>query len=88
MIPDYQTLMLPFLKIISDGKTYSTSQIIPTLANQFQLSQEELNELTPTKKHKVFNNRVHWAKAQLKMYGLIDIVFKHTFKITNRAQWC
>jgi len=27
-IPDYQTLMLPFLKIISDGKEYQIQEVI------------------------------------------------------------
>lgn len=86
MIPDYQTLMLPFLKIIGDGQTYTTAEITPILAKEFNLTEEELNELTPTKTHKVFKNRVHWAKAQMKMYGIIDIVYKHTFKITERGK--
>jgi restriction system protein len=86
MIPDYQTLMLPFLKIISDDKVYTTSQIIPVLAAQFQLTDKELNELSPAKRHKVFNNRVHWVKAQLTMYGLIDNEFKNAFKISNRGK--
>jgi len=28
MIPDFQTLMLPFLKNIKDGKEYSTAEIL------------------------------------------------------------
>jgi restriction system protein len=85
MIPDYQTLMLPLLKHISDGEVHTTSELLPALAAEFGLTSQDLAELTPTKKHKVFNNRVHWAKAQLKIHGLIDLVHKHTFRITARG---
>ena len=86
MIPDYQSMMLPFLKLINDGGVHTTTEILPQLATQFHLSEEQLNELTLTKKHKVFANRVHWVKAQLKTYGLIDLLYRHTFQISERGK--
>jgi restriction system protein len=31
-VPDFQSLMLPLLKIAGDGKEHSTSEVIETLA--------------------------------------------------------
>ncbi len=85
MIPDYQSLMLPLLKFSGDQKEHSVSDAITFLANEFELTEEELNEWLPSKKQKIFYNRVYWAKAYLKMSGLIDNIKRSYFKITNRG---
>jgi restriction system protein len=36
-IPDYQTLMLPFLKLAADGKEHFLKDAYPTLSDQFRL---------------------------------------------------
>ena len=40
MIPDYQTLMLPLLKLTADGKEYRVNDLIEILANKFNLTDE------------------------------------------------
>ncbi len=40
-IPDYQSLMLPFLESISDRNVHNFRDIIETLAERFELSSEE-----------------------------------------------
>ena len=37
MIPDYQTLMLPLLKSVSDGLEHKYRDIIENLASEFKL---------------------------------------------------
>ena len=41
MIPDYQTLMLPLLKLVSDGKEYKYRDLIERLAIEFEVTDEE-----------------------------------------------
>jgi len=86
MIPDYQTLMLPLLRFISDSNIHNTKDAVKELAEVFNLSEEELNEWLPSKKQKTFHNRVHWAKAHLKMAGAVENVSKGNFKITDRGK--
>ncbi|MCW3074707.1 MAG: putative Mrr restriction system protein [Flaviaesturariibacter sp.] len=86
MIPDYQTLMLPLLKYISDGNIHNTQNAVSDLAKEFNLSEEELEEWLPSKKQKTFHNRVHWAKAHLKMAGTVENVGRGLFKLTNRGK--
>jgi restriction system protein len=69
MIPDYQSLMLPLLKFVNEQREFSVQECINFLAKTFNLSEEELNEWLPSKKQKIFYNRVYWAKAHLKMAG-------------------
>ena len=48
MIPDYQTLMLPLLQLIADGKEYTLNEAVDSLARQFKLTDEERAELLPS----------------------------------------
>ncbi|MEO6669455.1 MAG: restriction endonuclease [Ferruginibacter sp.] len=86
MIPDYQTLMLPLLKFVCDGRTYNIQELITHLSKEFNLTEEDLNEWLPSKSQKTFYNRVYWAKAHLKMAGTIDNVSKGNFKITDKGK--
>lgn len=86
MIPDYQTLMLPLLKFVSDGRTYNIQDLIKHLSKEFKLTEDDLNEWLPSKSQKTFYNRVYWAKAHLKMAGTIDNVSKGNFKITEKGK--
>ena len=57
-IPDYQSLMLPVLRLAAEGET-STAGCIERLASELALTGEELSELLPSGKQTVFSNRVH-----------------------------
>ena len=61
MIPDFQSIMLPFLKNIQDEKEYSTSEIIEILTREFNLTEDELEEYLPSGSQKTFYNRVFFA---------------------------
>jgi restriction system protein len=78
--------MLPFLKNIQSGKEYSTKEIIEILSSEFALTEEELNQDLPSGVQKTFYNRVFWAKAHLKMAGLIENIRRGCFKITDEGQ--
>jgi restriction system protein len=72
MIPDYQSIMLPLLEIISDGKEYKMRNVTDELALKFGVTEEEQKELLPSGAAPVFYNRTAWAKTYLKKAGLID----------------
>lgn len=72
MIPDYQTLMLPLLKLVADGALHSSRAIIEELANEFSLTEEARKELLASGSQTIFDNRVGWAKVYLKKAGLLD----------------
>ena len=83
MIPDYQSLMLPLLKLISDKQEYKYRDLIEKLALEFKLTDEERKELLASGSQPVFDNRVGWAKTYLKKAGLIDSPKRATFVITE-----
>ncbi len=83
MIPDYQSLMLPLLRQLSDGQEHTYREIIERLAEEFQLSDEERREMLASGKQAVFDNRVGWAKTYLKKAGLIASPKRATSVITE-----
>lgn len=85
MIPDYQSLMLPFLKFVNEQREFSMHECIDFLAKTFNLSEDELNEWLPSKRQKIFYNRVYWSKAHLKMAGVLENTKRGFFKITTRG---
>lgn len=87
-IPDFQSLMLPFLEYVADGKEHSLREIIDYLAGSFGLSEAERKQLLPSGKQSVFNNRVGWTRTYLKKAGLIEPTKKAHFQITSRGREC
>ncbi len=85
-IPDYQSVMLPLLKIAADGKEHHIRDAINFIAEQFQLADEERKELLPSGVDRVFDNRIGWARTYLKKAGLIGYPKRGYFQITDRGQ--
>jgi len=85
-IPDYQSIMLPLLKSLSDGGQYVFKDIVDLLSKDFKLSDEELNELLPSGQSFLFPNRVGWARTYLKKAGLIESPKRGVVVITNRGR--
>lgn len=85
-IPDFQRLMLPLLSFCASGTEVSNTQSIDYLAKLFQLSEQERQQKLPSDRQKVFHNRVAWAKAHLKMAGLLETTQRGVFKITAEGQ--
>ena len=84
-IPDYQTVMLPFLQFLSDEQERSYRETVDNLADHFQLTEEERKEMLPSGTQELFNNRVGWARTYLKHAGLIEPTRRGHFKISPRG---
>ncbi|MBL7203531.1 MAG: restriction endonuclease [Desulfobacteraceae bacterium] len=85
-IPDYQSIMLPLLKFIRDGKERSLRETIEYLGSEFDLSEKERKELLPSGQQATFDNRVGWARTYMKKAGLLDSTRRGYFCITERGQ--
>ena len=85
MIPDFQTIMLPLLKQIRDGKEYKLDTIVDLMAKEFKITEEERKELLPSGQTFVFGSRVGWARTYMKKAGLVDTPKRGYMKITDRG---
>ena len=84
-IPDYQSIMLPLLKLISDKMEHPIRDVIRDLGNSFKLSEKELRELLPSGQQEIFDNRVGWARTYLKKAGLLNSPRRGVVVITERG---
>lgn len=84
-VPDYQSLMLPLLKLAHDQQEHSLHDAIDFLADKFNLTQAEREELLPSGRQAAFDNRVGWARTYLKKAGLLESPKRGYFRITNRG---
>ena len=71
-VPDFQSLMLPFLQVLADGQERSTKEMADLLAKRFSLTEAELEEVLPSGQQTIFSNRVAWTKTHLKNAGLVE----------------
>jgi len=85
-IPDYQTIMLPLLKFAGDNQEHSLREAVDYLADEFELSEEELKEMLPSGTQRLFNNRVAWALTYIRKAGLVESPKRGIFQITDRGQ--
>jgi len=72
--------MLPLLSYLSDGQEHTTKETLIHLSEKFNLTQEQLQEMLPSRNQTVFYNRVTWAKAHLKMAALVENLKRGSFK--------
>jgi len=84
-VPDFQTLMLPLLKIAGDRREHRIAESIDRIALELGLSEDERRELLSSGKQARFDNRVGWARTYLKKAGLIDYTGVGRFRITDRG---
>jgi len=77
--------MLPLLKLAADQQEHSLPEAIDTLSLEFALTEGEREEILPSGKQAVFDNRVGWARTYLKKAGLVESPRRSFFKITSRG---
>ena len=65
-IPDFQSLMLPVLRFVEDGKDHSTAEMRERIAGDLQLTLDELGQKLKSGNTGLFANRLAWAVAKLK----------------------
>lgn len=86
-IPDFQTIMLPLLRFCADGKEHANQEALDALATEFGLTNDERKKLLPSGQQRVFDNRVAWARAHMKMALLIENPRRGIFRITGRGKF-
>ena len=85
-VPDFQSLMLPLLRMAADGKKHSLAETRPLLAAQLKLSAADEEELLPSGRQARFANRVAWAKIYLQQVGLLLAPRRGHSQISHRGR--
>ncbi len=83
MLPDYQTLMLPLLEVLSQQDEIHIRELVKVLADRLGLTEAERHMLLPSQKDNLFYNRVTWANVYLHKAGLIERTKRAHYTITQ-----
>jgi restriction system protein len=84
-VPDFQSLMLPVLKLAASGEVH-ISEVVDRLGKELELSPDSIEEMLPSGKQTRFANRTHWAKSYLGKAGLVELTGRGKFRISARGQ--
>ncbi len=84
-VPDFQSLMLPLLKLTGDGQHHTLAEAGEWLAQEFQLSDEDRKELLRSGQTRLYN-RVAWTSTYLRKAGLLRSVGPGRFQLTERGR--
>lgn len=85
-IPDFQTLMLPVLRVLKGGNELPFKQVVDELAVEFKLTDDELADMLPSRRAPTFYNRVAWAKFYLKKANLVSQTKRSFLSITDAGK--
>ncbi len=84
-VPDYQSLMLPTLRLAAGGET-RVADVSERIADDLGLSQDERDELLPSGRQRLLHNRIHWAKFYMSKAGLIASPARGRFAATDKGK--
>src|SRR5258708_4564861 len=82
-IPDYETIKLPALKALSDGRARPIRELFEELAKVFKITPEERAELLPSGTQQRWKNRVNWACYDLYKANILQRPRKGIYQITD-----
>ena len=85
-VPDFQTMMLPFLQLLGDGNEHSYRQIAAALAKHYELTDDDVGEMIPSKRQTKLVNRIYWISTYFRKSLVIEQPNRGFLRITERGR--
>lgn len=85
-VPDYQSLMLPLLEALADGQNHELREVRHMLAKRLGLTDGDREELLPSGKQSIYDNRLGWAKTYMDKAELLAVPKRGVYVITKRGR--
>ena len=85
-IPDFQSLLLPVLKLADDEAEHTISGSAEKIASELRLTEQEKEAIYESGNGLIFRDRVSWARSYLKMAGLMESTRRGYLRITKRGK--
>lgn len=82
-VPDFQSFMLPMLRLADDNKEHSIGDATEVLVLHFGLNDEDKKEMLPSGRQTKIHNRISWCRTYLKKAGLLESTGRAKFRITQ-----
>jgi restriction system protein len=83
-VPDFQSLLLPMLRLTADGAEHSISDLRIQLRAELHLTDADLAERLPSGQS-TFVNRISWSTLYLTRGGALERVSRGIIRITPRG---
>jgi restriction system protein len=85
-IPKYDEIMLPLLKVLSDGQAHTKRELTEKMADHFKLTPEEREQMLPSTRSTYIKHRTGWAAFGLRKAGLATNPVEGTLVITDEGR--
>jgi restriction system protein len=86
MTPGYQAFMLPVLEALTDGAEHRIQDVIAAAADHFHLTPEDREQLLPSGRTHLYQNRIHWAATYLTHAGLTTKPRRAVIQLTDEGR--
>jgi len=85
-IPDFQSFMMPLLRLAGITDDVKTTYAITALSDEFHLTAEERQELLASGRQTRVANRVYWTFVHLSKAGLLERKGRGLYSITAEGR--
>ncbi len=84
-IPKYDEIRISALQLLKDGRSMKLRDFLEPLADEFKLTENEVNEMYPSGNGHIFYDRISWALSYLNMAGLLDKPGRGIYRISKKG---
>ena len=84
-VPKFDALMLPLLRLSSDGRDHRLNDVVQPIIDMLDLTEADVAETIPSGQSRL-RNRIYWAKLYLSQAKAIDSIGQGLFRINDRGR--
>ena len=85
-VPDFQSLMVPVLRVLSGGEQLTRLQLIDAVCDEINLTMEDRDTRYPKSGSRIIGGRIHWAVTYMAQAGLVQRPRRGVVQITDRGR--
>ena len=85
-VPEFQEYHFPLLQAFADGEVHRSREMVTPMAEQFNLSEEDISELLPSGTQTKLENRVQWAIYFLFRAALLHRPARGSYSISEEGR--
>lgn len=85
-VPKFTDFMEPVLHAIKHEGETKVKDICPLVIDEMKLTQEDLEQMIPSRKKYTYKDRIDWAIQYLKNAGLIERISHGTYRLTSAGE--
>ncbi len=85
-VPKYDQMYMPLLECLQDAKPHRMPELCKGIAQKMGLSAEDMSECRGANRSPLLKYRISWAKTYLAKAGLVEIIQRGVYQITEEGK--